>query len=224
MISALPLGAWAPIPTAAQLIAPLARLLQPLALRIDVDHPAADIERELDTLYARMHRLGTPLHGMDTDDGALPGFRLHTRTADGELYVYVEDVAARRLAGYTVFNRLIEVDRRADRHLRAPHSKYAPAYQRRGLATAVYRHALDGGLCLISGARQSAGAHALWHALAARYASGYVDVRDKRLTYLGEQVDRDVRDSLHTRRILLGAKWTLVRLANATGMQAHLPA
>jgi len=34
------------------------------------------------------------------------------------------DVAARRLAGTTVFNRLVELNRRADRHLRSPHSRY----------------------------------------------------------------------------------------------------
>ena len=87
------------------------------------------------------------------------------READGEWYVYVEDLQRRRLAGYTVFNRLVELDRRADRHLRAPHSRYDTPYQRRGLASAVYRWALQEGWCLVSGARQSPGAHALWHQL-----------------------------------------------------------
>ncbi|MCP1175444.1 N-acetyltransferase [Ralstonia chuxiongensis] len=197
---------------------PLWRWLAPLGLRIDVEHGSDDIERELDTLYERMHTPGTPLHGMTFDDGTLPGFRLHTREADGEIYVYVEDVAARRFAGVTVFNRLIELDKRADRILRAPHSKYAAGYQRRGLASAVYRHALDGGMCLMSGARQSAGAHALWQSLAAQYASGYVEVCDKRLRYLGDAIDGDVRDALHTRRVLLGAGWTMAALAAATKM------
>lgn len=191
---------------------------QPLALRIDVEHGRDDIERELDTLYERMQTSGTPLHGMTIEDDLLPGFRLHTREADGETYVYVEDLAARRFAGYTVFSRLIELDKRADRMLRAPHSKYAAAYQRQGLASAVYRRALDAGMCLMSGARQSTGAHALWQALAKRYASGYVEVRDKRLRYLGAHVDAALLDALHTRRVLLGAGWTVAALATATKM------
>ena len=137
------------LPTLASMVQSLRRRLAPLGLRTDVDFNNEDIERELDALYERMQTPGTPLHGMTFDDGTLPGFRIHTREADGETYVYVEDVAARRLAGYTVFNRLIELDRRADPHLRAPHSKYALAYQRRGLASTVFRRALDGGMCQI---------------------------------------------------------------------------
>ncbi|CAJ0779309.1 N-acetyltransferase [Ralstonia chuxiongensis] len=206
---------WSALPCVLRL---LWRWLAPLGLRIDVEHGSDDIERELDALYERMHTPGTPLHGMTFDDSTLPGFRLHTREADGEIYVYVEDVAAGRLAGYTVFNRLIELDKRADRVLRAPHSKYAAAYQRRGLASAVYRRALDDGMCLMSGARQSAGAHALWQSLAARYASGYVEVLDKRLHYLGGRVDGEVLDALHTRRVLLGTGWSVETLAAATQM------
>lgn len=218
MIGALPLPALCALPTLASITRALRQWLQPLALRIDVEHGSDDIEREIDTLYERMQTPGSALHGMAIDDGTLPSFRLHAREADGEIYVYVEDMAARRLAGYTVFNRLIELDKRADRILRAPHSKYAAAYQRRGLASAVYRRALDDGMCLMSGARQSTGAHALWQSLAARYASGYVEVRDKRLRYLGGRVDGEVLDALHTRRVLLGAGWSVETLAAATKM------
>src|SRR5690606_34100269 len=98
----------------------------------------------------------------------LPCLVFHHREADGEHYIYVEDVDRGCLAGYTVFNRLIEVNRRLDRFVRAPHSKYAGGYQRRGIATAVYEWALGQGFCLISGARQSQGAHALWRSLAKR--------------------------------------------------------
>ncbi|WP_315862496.1 hypothetical protein [Ralstonia mojiangensis] len=145
------------LPTLASMVQSLRQWLAPLGLRTDVEFDNEDIERELDALYERMQTPGTPLHCMAIDDDTLPGFRLHTREADGETYVYVEDVAARRLAGYTVFNRLIELDKRADRYLRAPHSKYALAYQRRGLASTVFRRALDSGMCLMSGARQSVG-------------------------------------------------------------------
>ncbi|AGW94821.1 MULTISPECIES: hypothetical protein [Cupriavidus] len=198
-----------------QAFSPLARALE---LRIDVDLAPGDIERELGALHDRIGRPGDRLHAMPSLPAGAPGLRLRYREADGEYYVYVEDVMQRRLAGYTVFNRLIEVGRRADPWVRAPHTKFAPAYQRRGLATALYRWALDGGLCLLSGARQSAGANALWQALGSDYAAGYVDLRHKTLTWLGETVSAGVRDGLHTRMLLLGQGWTLQAFMDRTGM------
>ena len=143
------------------------------------------MEQELDALYERLYRPGDRLFGLCTRALPAPRFAMHYREADGEWYVYVEDRVGRRWAGYTVFNRLIEVNRRADAHVRAPHSKYSPIYQRRGLATAVYGWALETGMCLVSGARQSPVAHALWESLARRHAWGYLALRDKPLTYLG---------------------------------------
>lgn len=197
---------------------PALALPRALELRIDVDLAPAEIERELDALHGRIARPGDLLHAMPALPAGAPGLRLRYREADGEYYVYVEDVMQRRLAGYTVFNRLIEVGRRADPWVRAPHSKFAPAYQRRGLARALYRWALEGGLCLLSGARQSAGAHALWQALAPDYAMGYVDLRSKTLTWLGEAVDAATREALHTRMLLLGRGWTLDAFMARTGM------
>lgn len=192
-------------------------------LRIDVDLRPEDLAAELDNLYRRLRTPGDSMFGSATVPTHLPGLVFRTREADGEYYVYVEDVVRGCLAGYTVFNRLVELNRRADRHLRAPHSRYAPEYQRRGLASAVYEWALGSGLCLISGARQSAGAHALWRALAQRHALVYVDVREKTLRCLGSDVDEAVLADLHTRMVLLGSDWTLERLRAATGMLAPVP-
>lgn len=193
-------------------------LARALELRIDVSHSHAEVEDELGALHDRIRRPGDRLHSMPDLPSGLPGLRLRYREADGEIFVYVEDVASGRLAGYTVFNRLIEVGRRTDPWVRSPHTKFAPAYQRRGLASGLYRWALDGGLCLLSGARQSAGAHALWQSLGSRYTLGYVDLRYKTLTYLGEQVSAAVMDDLYTRMVLLGHGWTLERFKEATGM------
>jgi hypothetical protein len=190
-----------------------------LELRIDVQHRPDELETELDTLYRRLYRPGNPLHGIATISVNFPEFAFRYREADGEHYVYVEDLARRRLAGYTVFNRLIEVGRRADPYLRAPHSKYAAPYQRRGISTAVYEWALGRGFCLISGARQSPGAHALWQSLARRHELGYLEVRDKKLRYLGQEVDEVVRGDLYTRMIMLGKDWSIERLASLTGMR-----
>lgn len=203
-------------------------LARAMELRIDVTLPS-DLESELETLYRRLHRRGDALYDLPVICINFPGLVLRYREADGEHYVYVEDLARRCLAGYTVFNRLVEVDRRADRHLRAPHSKYARAYQRRGIATAIYRWWLEAGNCLITGARQSAGANALWHSLGKRYELIYVDLRNKTLRSLGQQVDRQTHEDLHTRMILFGKGWDSDRLAAQAGLGlpkdgAQLPA
>lgn len=192
---------------------------RPAELRIDVVHRPDDLDRELEELYRRMCRPGHRLHGMAAVPVGVPGLVFRHREADGEHYVYAEDVGSRRLAGYTVFNRLVELDRRADRHLRAPHSKYADGYQRRGIASAVYRWWLGQGNCLISGARQSVGAHALWHALARDTDLVYVDLRDKQLRHLPCSTAPWLRDDFHTRMILLGEGWSLERLARCAGLR-----
>ncbi|MGH8817559.1 MAG: N-acetyltransferase [Achromobacter pestifer] len=187
-------------------------------LRIDVNHAPHEVEKELDAIHNRMTRPLDRLHGLPEVKTDIPGIVLRYREADGEYYVYVVDVRRDRVAGYTVFNRLIEVGRRADPYVRAPHSKYAAPYQGMGLATAVYRWGLDAGLCIISGARQSAGAHRLWMGLARHYELGYVDLRRKQLRYLGAEVAAPVLEDLHTRMILLGRGWKLADYMQATGM------
>lgn len=187
-------------------------------LRIDVNHAPQDVEKELDAIHDRMHRPLDRLHGLPEVKTDIPGIVLRYREADGEYYVYVVDVRRDRVAGYTVFNRLIEVGRRADPYVRAPHSKYAAAYQGMGLATAVYRWGLDAGLCIFSGARQSTGAHRLWMGLARHYELGHVDLRRKQLRYLGADVRSEVLEDLHTRMFLLGRGWSLPEYMQATGM------
>ncbi|AZS80710.1 hypothetical protein [Achromobacter spanius] len=187
-------------------------------LRIDVNHAPEEIERELDAIHQRMQRPLDRLHGLPQVQTDIPGIVLRYREADGEYYVYVLDARRNRVAGYTVFNRLIEVGKRADPFVRAPHSKYAAPYQGMGLATAVYRWGLEAGLCIISGARQSPGAHRLWMGLARDYELGYVDLRRKQLRYLGRQVPARVQEDLHTRMIMLGRGWDLSDYMDVTGM------
>lgn len=196
---------------------------RPLALRIDVQPSPDELAAELEAIRRRLNRRGDALHGLPVIGIASGGLVFRYREADGEHYVYVEDPACGRVAGYTVFNRLVELSRTADPHLRAPHSRYAPAYQRRGIATAIYRWWLDRGGCLITGARQSAGAHALWQSLAQRYALFFVDLRDKTLRCLGQRVTESVMDDLHTRMVLLGKDCNLEEFALRTGMQDAMP-
>ena len=178
-----------------------------MELRIDVQLGPGEVDDELKSLHARLDRSGLLMHGTGVIKTRWPDLIFRHREADGEHYIYVEDVAQGCLAGYTVFNRLIEVNRRLDRFVRAPHSRYASGYQRRGIATAVYEWALGQGFCLISGARQSQGANALWRSLGTRHRLEYVDVRDKRINFLGAQVDRVTQDRLQARMLLLGRGW-----------------
>ncbi|WP_076593575.1 N-acetyltransferase [Herminiimonas arsenitoxidans] len=189
-----------------------------MELRIDVQLPLSELERELDALNRRLNQPGDILYDLPCIDINFPDLAFRYREADGEHYIYVEDLKRRCLAGYTVFNRLIELNRRQDKHLRATHSKYAPAYQRRGIASVIYRWWLDAGNCLISGARQSVGAHALWHSLNKHYDLIYVDLRDKTLSYLGNEISGQIREDLHTRMVMFGKNRDLVGFAEDTGM------
>lgn len=194
------------------------RPMRPAELRIDVDPQKGRPGEPLTPVHERMRAMGDRLQDLHLPAQDDPDLCARYREADGELYVYIEDIRHARLVGYTVFNRLIELGRRADRHVRAPHSQYEPAYQRRGLATAVYRWALGSGICLMSGARQSPGAHALWQRLARGREAGFVDLRDKRLSYLGATVDDATLAELHTRMFLLGNGWTLKRFRQEAQM------
>lgn len=199
-----------------------------MELRVDVQLGPGAVDDELQSLQARLARSGLLDNATEILQNQFPGLRFCHREADGEHYVYVQDVARGCLAGYTVFNRLIEVNRRVDRFVRAPHSKYAADYQRRGIATAVYEWALGQGVCLISGARQSPGAHALWRSLAMGHQLEYIEVRDKNITFLATPVDQATRDSLQTRMLLLGKGWDVDRwqltVAQARGSGASLAA
>lgn len=214
-------ASWLPAPMG-RAAAPMP-LPRPAELRVDVYTGPDAIAQELQSLHDRLHTPGDSMHGIERLDFlGDPRFTVHYREADGEQYIYVEDLHMRRLAGYTVFNRLVELNRRADRVLRAPHTKFAPEYQRQGLATAIYRWALGNGQCLISGARQSPGAHALWNRLAQGNEQGYVHLQDKTVTYLGTRVDDErLLDHLNTRRILLGEGWSIDGLAATVRM--HMP-
>ena len=194
----------------------------PAELRVDVD-PSKERGESLASIYERMHRPGNPLHGLPTFGLRDPHLRVHVRESDGELYAYVEDTLRRCLAGCTVFSRLVEVDRRADRHLRSPHSRYLAQYQGLGIATAVYDWALATGICLMTGARQSPGAHALWRSLSRRYESGFAGLRNKQLIYLGSEIAPEELNRLETRMFLLPKKWPLPLFRAAVGMQDAAP-
>ncbi len=96
-------------------------------LRIDVDLSGRDIQREFDALHDRIrtnHRTRDTLRPLPLH---LRGLVFRLREADGEYFVYAIDPLRNRIAAYTVFNRLVEVDRRTDRHLRAPPPRWRTA-------------------------------------------------------------------------------------------------
>lgn len=173
-------------------------------LRIDVALPEQDMEREFDSLHARW---ASQWPHLEIPDGlSFPDQSLHfrMREADGEHFIYAIDRERNRLAAYIVMSRLIELDRRADRLLRSPHTKVAAAYRRMGIASTVYRWWLDSGRSLMSGARQSPAAYELWRSLARVRPSVYVSVAGKRVRALPSPISAQVRDDIETRLVLLG--------------------
>jgi GNAT superfamily N-acetyltransferase len=190
-------------------------------LRIDVflpeDRVAADLEainQRADTLLDRsdeLPELCMPQHGLV----------VKTRCADGEHFLYVLDTVRRRVVAYVTLSRLIEVNRQADRFLRSPHTKVAPAYRRRGIATAVYRWWLDSGRSLVTGARQSPAARALWVSMARSYRLVYIQIDHKRVLDLGEQPPESVLQQLNCRAVLLGRGASLDSFV--TPLSAHRP-
>lgn len=64
----------------------------------------------------------------------------------------------------------------------------------------------------MSGARQSAGAHALWRSLARRHPLRWITLRGKRIHDLGPEVAPARAAELETRMLLLGQGWSLAEL------------
>lgn len=193
-------------------------------MRIDVDLPQHALHTDLRDRYLRMRADAAKLRTLPILCERLPQLAFRYREADGEFFVYVEDTARACLAGYTVFSRLVELDRHADRFLRAPHSRYATDYARQGIASAVYAWALNAGMCLLSGPRQSEGAHALWRKLAASHALGYVQLHERELRYLGACVDADVLQDFSTRMVLFGSGWSVERFRRLASPPQRLAA
>jgi hypothetical protein len=184
-------------------------------MRIDVSLDHRNLDAELAGLHARMRTPGDALHGLPAIATSLPHLAFRYREVDGEFHVYVEDPARPALAGCTVFQRVPEVDRRVDACIRSPHSRYAQDYRGQGIASAVYAWALQAGMCLVSGPRQSPAAHRLWMALARTYEIAFVQVADKRLRIMEAEPHPAALQDLGTRMLLLGAGWTLHRFAGA---------
>ena len=186
-------------------------------LRIDVDLSGRDIQREFDALHERIRTNHSTRDAMQPLPLHLLGLVLRMREADGEVFVYAIDPQRNRIVAYTVFNRLVEVDRRTDRHLRAPHTKVAHGYRRMGIATAIYRWWLDSGRSLMTGARQSAGAHGLWMALARDYELAAVRIAEhKRVERLPLPPPPGFYAALDTRLVLVGRGCHLADFAQHT--------
>lgn len=181
-------------------------------MRIDVTLAHRDVDAELAKLYWRLRTPGDAMHGLPTIHGPVPGMLLHVREHAGELCVYLEDVQAGAMAGCTVFHRPFEPEARRLKFLRSPHSRYGSAYQRRGLATAVYTWALQSGLCLLSGPRQSPAAHRLWLSLGQTHRLLVAQLNDRQLRHPGS-VEPAAFERLDTRLLLLGSGWTPERFA-----------
>lgn len=137
-------------------------------MRFDVRVSNAEIERDLADMQARMARGPHALSSLPRLDLRFPGVEFRVRTIGHEQRVYSVDARDGRLVGYSVFDILPEGSRRLHGSVRSVHSRYAQGYQGRGIATAIYSHVLAQGFVLVSGARQSRAAYALWKSLGRR--------------------------------------------------------
>ena len=187
-------------------------------MRVDVHLSEESVESELATLYERPQLRGVLSSGVPGSPTCVPHVHAYTRHCDGEHFFYLVDVSMCRLAGYTVFSRMVELPKRADRHCRSPHSKVHPAYQRMGLATWAYRSMLASGMCLVSGARQSAAAHRLWMRLGHEHPLRLVDIAGREVRLREAAAFSDVPDDLPTRMILLGKGWSTENLCVRAGV------
>ena len=87
-------------------------LYRPVELRIDVSPiPPQQLEGECASIHDRINTPGDRLYGIPEIPLSDPRFAIRYRAADGEFYVYVEDLQEHRIAGFIVFSRLIELDK-----------------------------------------------------------------------------------------------------------------
>lgn len=137
-------------------------------MRFDVRVHNEDIERELADMQARMERGRHALSSLPRFDLHFHGMEFRVRRIAHEQRVFAIDSGNGRLVGYSVFDILPEGARRYRGSVRSVHSRYAAPYQGRGIASAVYARVLSQGFVLVSGARQSRAAYALWKSLGRR--------------------------------------------------------
>lgn len=173
-------------------------------LRIDVHFPDDRIESELAALDQRRAVWRPQCEAVPHLPGLPPYLRVMVRVAGGEHFVYVVNVLTERTVGYVTLSRLSDVGHPANHHFRAPHTKVAVNHRRRGIASGIYRWWLDGGQCLMTGARQSPAARGLWLALARHYPLTYVWLENKRVHHLGDAPSASMLDRLNVRAVLLG--------------------
>lgn len=151
-------------------------------MRVDVCIDSAEIEADLQAVQRRMEAGRYPLHSLPGLPIGFPGVAFRVRELGTEQRIFSLEEGSGRLIGYSAFDILPEGGRRYFASVRSPHSRYAPGYQGRGIATAVYSWVLSQGRTLVSGARQSVGAHALWRSLGRRMGLEMVRVRRDEIT------------------------------------------
>ncbi len=161
-------------------------------MRFDVRISSEQIERELATMQERMACGPYALPALPKFDLCFSGMEFRVRRIAREQRVYAIDVRTRKLVGYSFFDILPEGSRRFHRTVRSAHSRYLPPYQGRGIATAIYSKILSDGFVLVSGARQSRAAYALWKALGRHMHFEIVQVRPETIEPLAIS-ERDTR-------------------------------
>ncbi|ARN21295.1 N-acetyltransferase [Piscinibacter gummiphilus] len=167
-------------------------------MRIDVRLPPGQIELDLAALARRLPTLPGPLRAWRPADPSTA--TLLWRSAPSGVYVYVVPADRPGLAGYVAFARVPA----PQGEVFSPHAKFAADHQRLGLATRIYQWMLDGGACLLSGARQSEASHRLWRSLGRSRPLRFAQVTPRALHDLGTEAPDNAFVDLDTRLLLLG--------------------
>lgn len=179
-------------------------------MRIDVRLPPGQIDQDLAALAQRLPGLPGPL--LPLHPVSAPCTVLWRQGPSG-VYVYVLARGRQGLAGYVSFTCVARQGQ-----VFSPHAKFSADHQRLGLATRIYQWMLDGGACLLSGARQSEASHRLWRSLGRSRHLGFARVLPHGLQDLGTEAPDTAFSDLDTRLLLLGRGRTVDSVAPPQGL------
>ena len=194
---------------------------QPIqAMDLDFGMSRRDVQEDLqvgDKMLLRAEQEKKPIKRITT---AVPGVILVTfqhpitKTTSLILVREVDPVSkAEHTVGYVRFERqAIGVGRVRYQNLLTPHATFAERAQGKGYASAIYKWALNQGMCFMSSGIQSPGANMMWEKLGRVYPWFLIRVRVDRLTEFlgqGEGLTKQQLSTYEVRLVLLGKGWTL---------------
>jgi len=190
------------------------------AMDLDFGMSSRDVYADLlvgDKMLRRAEQEKKPIKRITT---AIPGVILVTfqhpitKTTSLILVREVDPVSKEEYTvGYVRFERqAIGVGRVRYQNLLTPHATFAERAQGKGYASAIYKWALNHGMCFMSSGTQSPGANMMWEKLGRTYPWFLIRVPvNQPAEFLGhgEGLTKQQLNSYEVRLVLLGKGWTL---------------